>query len=127
MDANLRAAVRERAADCCEYCHRVQAESPLIAFHVEHIIPRKHGGRDRLENLALACPDCNLHKGSNLTGIDPDSGLITRLFDPRIQVWDEHFIWEGLRIVGQTAIGRTTVRVLELNSPVRLRLRLATA
>ncbi len=105
----------------------MQADSPLIAFHVEHIIPRKHGGSDQLDNLALACPDCNLHKGSDLTGIDPETGVVTRLFEPRIQQWDEHFVWEGLRIVGRTAPGRTTVRVLDLNSPARMCLRLATA
>ncbi len=126
MDANLRAAVRERAAGCCEYCHRSQADSPLIAFHIEHIIPRKHGGSDQLDNLALACPDCNLHKGSDLAGMDPQTDAVTRLFDPRKQNWDEHFVWEGLRIVGQTAVGRATVRVLGLNAPGRLRVRLAT-
>ena len=127
MDAILRTAVRERAAQCCEYCHRSQADSPLIAFHIEHIIPRKHLGSDRSDNLALACPDCNIRKGSDLTGIDPEFGSVTRLFDPRAQNWDEHFVREGLRIVGRTAVGRTTVQVLDLNSPARLRLRLATA
>ena len=90
--------------------------TPLIIFHVEHIVARKHNGSDQLDNLALACPECNLHKGSNLTGIDPDSGLVTRLFDPRTQIWSEHFVWEGLRIVGQTAVGRTTNWMLDLNS-----------
>jgi 5-methylcytosine-specific restriction endonuclease McrA len=127
MDANLRAAVRERAIQRCEYCHRSQGDSPLIAFHVEHIIPRKHGGSDVLENLALACPDCNLHKGSDLTGIDPETNSVARLFDPRTQSWIAHFAWDGPRITGRTAIGRVTVRVLDLNSPSRLRLRLATA
>ena len=44
----------------------------MAVLHVEHIVPRMHGGSDDLENLALACIDCNLHKGSNLTGIDPE-------------------------------------------------------
>ena len=127
MDANLRVAVRDRAGQRCEYCHRSQADSPLIAFHVEHIIPRKHGGSSELDNLALACPDCNLHKGSDLAGIDPETGSVVRLFDPRTQNWQEHFAWDGMRITGWTAIGRATVRVLDLNSPDRLRLRLATA
>jgi hypothetical protein len=99
----------------------------LITFHVEHIIPRKHGGSDELGNLALACPDCNLHKGSDLAGLDPETSSVVRLFDPRTQNWDEHFTWDGLRIIGRTAIGRATVRVLDLNSPGRLRLRFATA
>ena len=74
MDAELRAAVRERAGERCEYCQRRQADSPLIPLQIEHVVPRKHGGSDQLENLALACAECNLHKGSNLTGIDPESG-----------------------------------------------------
>lgn len=126
MDSKLRVAVRERAARCCEYCRRQQTDSPLITFHVEHILPRKHGGSDRMENLALACPECNLHKRSDLTGIDPQSNLVTRLFDSRSQQWGEHFAWDGVRIVGLTAVGRTAIRVLELNSPARQRLRLAT-
>lgn len=126
MDSALRAAVRQRASHECEYCHRRQEHSPLIPLQIEHIVPRKHGGGDDLENLALACAECNLFKGSNLTGIDPETDSITPLYDPRRQVWYEHFQWDGLRIVGLTGVGRTTVRVLDLNSSARLRVRLAT-
>jgi hypothetical protein len=126
MDAATRAAVRERAAHRCEYCQRRQIDSPLIPLQIEHVVPRKHGGGDEPDNLALACAECNLHKGSNLTGIDPESGQVTLLFDPRRSQWHEHFAWEGLRITGLTAIGRTTIRVLELNAPARLRVRLGT-
>jgi 5-methylcytosine-specific restriction endonuclease McrA len=126
MDAALRAAVRKRAADRCEYCQRRQSDSPLIPLHVEHVTPRKHGGSDDLDNLAAACGECNLRKGSNLTGIDSETNQITPLFHPRRQRWSEHFRWDGLRIVGLTAAGRTTVRVLDLNAPARIRVRLAT-
>ena len=126
MDAELRAAVRRRAAQACEYCQRRQVDSPLIPLQIEHIIPRKHGGADSFGNLALACAECNLHKGSNLTGIDPESNLVAVLFNPRSDDWTEHFSWDGLRVVGLTPIGRATVRVLELNSAPRLRVRLAT-
>ncbi len=118
--------MRERAAHCCEFCQRRQADSPLAPLHVEHIIPRKHGGTDDWDNLALACAECNLHKGSNLTGIDPEINQVTRLFNPRHERWADHFAWDALRIIGLTAVGRTTVRVLELNVPARLRVRLAT-
>jgi hypothetical protein len=101
-------------------------DSPLIPLQIEHIIPRKHGGGDSLDNLALACAECNLHKGSNLTGIDPETNAITPLFNPRVDHWDEHFLWKGLRLVGHTDIGRTTVRVLELNAAPRIRVRLST-
>jgi len=118
--------VRERAVDRCEYCQRHQSDSLLIPLQIEHVLPRKHGGGDDIESLALACAECNLHKGSDLTGIDPKSNATTRLYNPRLDVWKAHFTWQGLRIVGSTAIGRTTVRVLQLNAPARLRVRLIT-
>lgn len=105
MDAATRAAVRARAQNRCEYCQRLQSTSPLIPLQIEHVIARKHGGADDADNLALACAECNLHKGSDLTGIDPDSGQVTPLFNPRHDQWDEHFAWDGLRIVGCSAVG----------------------
>jgi 5-methylcytosine-specific restriction endonuclease McrA len=66
MDAQTRARVRERAGNRCECCGLRQEDSPLAAPHVEHVIPKVHGGPDGLENLALACIDCNLPKGPNL-------------------------------------------------------------
>jgi len=123
MDAATRTVVRERGRDRCEYCGRRGAESPLIPLQVEHIVARKHGGDDALENLALACAECNLAKGPNLPGIDPDSGRTTPLFNPRQDRWDDHFLRDGIRIQGITAVGRTTVRVLNMNFPARLRVR----
>ena len=76
VNESTKAIVRERAGFRCEYCQLHQDDSPLAVLHVEHIVPRKHGGSDDIENLALACIDCNLHKGPNLTGIDPDTGEI---------------------------------------------------
>ena len=73
--------------------------------------------------LALACIDCNLHKGANLTGIDPDTNRITELSHPRRQSWNDHFEWRGLHLLGKTPIGRTTVRVLAINSEDQLALR----
>lgn len=99
----------------------------MAALHVEHILPKKHGGTDDLDNLALACIDCNLHKGSNVAGYDPESGMLTELFHPRRQVWSEHFTWQGVLIVGTTATGRTTVKLLQVNSDDRLELRIASA
>lgn len=123
MDEQTRARVRERAGHCCEYCHLHQRDSPLAALHIEHVIPRVHGGGDDLDNLALACIDCNLHKGPNLTGIDPLKNQLTELFHPRRQRWEDHFEWNGIHVVGKTAIGRTTIRVLNMNSEDQLALR----
>jgi 5-methylcytosine-specific restriction endonuclease McrA len=115
--------VRKRAGNRCEYCRTHQNHSPLATLHVEHIVPRKHGGASDPDNLALACIDCNLHKGPNLAGIDPATGLVTILFNPRLDRWDDHFQWSGIVIVGKTAIGRTTINVLCMNSDDHLELR----
>ena len=125
MTEAVRHLVRQRAKHRCEYCQLHQDDSPLAALHIEHIRAIKHGGTDALENLCLACIDCNLHKGANLTGIDPETDEITPLFHPRRDNWDEHFIWNGIRIAGRTAVGRATVRVLDLNGDDRLDLRMA--
>jgi len=123
MDAATRNLVRVRASNRCEYCGLRQEQSPLASLHVEHVVPKKHGGSDDPDNLALACIDCNLHKGSNIAGYDPDTGLLTELFHPRRHQWAEHFRWNGVFIVGVTPIGRTTVAVLRLNSDEQLQLR----
>ncbi len=62
MNTATKALVRQRAGQRCEYCQLRQEDSPLAVLHIEHVIPKKHGGSDDLENLALACIDCNLHK-----------------------------------------------------------------
>jgi hypothetical protein len=124
IDAGIRQMVRQRAGNCCEYCGLRQEQSPLASLQIEHVLPKKHGGDDDPENLALACIDCNLHKGSNVAGFDPETGELTELFHPRRQRWSEHFRWDGATIVGATAIGRTTVSVMQLNAEERVQLRL---
>jgi hypothetical protein len=117
-----RGAIAARAGFRYEYCRLREADDGL-AFHVEHIVARKHGGGDDLENLALACQFCNLHKGPNLSGIDPSSGATVELFHPRRDAWDSHFSVENFRLLGLTAKGRATIRVLAMNDPERIRLR----
>lgn len=124
IPAVTRALVIERAGQRCEYCRRHQEVSPLAPLQVEHIVPRKHGGTDDIDYLAAACIDCNLRKGPNLTGIDPETGAITPLLDPRRHLWSDHFRWDGLELIAPTAIGLTTIRVLELNSDDRIEVRL---
>ncbi len=122
MDASTRTFVRNRAHGRYEYC-RLKEEDDVYTFHVEHIIPKKHGGDSIFENLALACHQCNLHKGPNLAGVDPDSGQIIPLFHPRQQNWQEHFRYQGPRIEGITIIGKTTAFVLNMNDKDRVEAR----
>lgn len=84
---------------------------------------KQHGGSDDPDNLALACHRCNLHKGPNLTGVDPFTGQLVALFHPRRDLWSEHFAFEGSRIHGITAAGRATVHVLGMNDARRLKVR----
>ncbi len=125
MDRHTRQFVRDRAGNRCEYCGLPQALSPVAQLQIEHIVPRKHGGGDEEQNLALACIDCNLAKSSNLAGIDPTTGQTVQLFNPRMDRWDEHFTWQGTLLIGLTPVGRATIRVLNINDDERQRVRLA--
>ena len=120
MDAATRKLVRERARNRCEYCGLPQSALPLTSFHVEHIVPKQHRGGDDSANLALSCHHCNLHKGPNLTGVDPQTGRIEPLFDPRKDLWEEHFERRGCLVLGLTPKGRVTVGVLAVNSQTQL-------
>jgi hypothetical protein len=122
MDATTRDLVRRRAGERCEYCRLHQEHGELI-HHVEHIVARQHGGSDGPDNLALACHRCNLRKGPNLTGIDPQTRRPAPLFHPRRHRWSEHFNFEGVLIHGISATGRATVQVLAMNDARRLEVR----
>ncbi len=124
MDAATRHIVRERAGNRCEYC-LLPAAALEVSLHVEHIVARQHGGGEGLENLALACDRRNLYKGPNLAGIDPATGDITALFNPRVDNWPEHFRWREAWVDGTTARGRATVHLLRMNAPERRDLRIA--
>jgi hypothetical protein len=123
MKATTRALVRRRAGRRCEYCRFHEGDLPLYAFHVEHIIPLKHGGSDEPNNLAWSCHFCNLSKSSNLSGRDRTSGRVVRLFNPRRQRWRQHFAVAGPWIVGLTPCGRATIAVLNFNVSHRIQLR----
>jgi hypothetical protein len=123
MSEGLHQLVRDRAGNRCEYCHIRQEAEPFLAFHIEHIVPRQHGGADDESNRALACQHCNLHKGPNLTSIDPLTAAVVPLFNPRSHRWTEHFALHGRRVVGLTAVGRATMRLLRMTADSRLQLR----
>ncbi len=114
MDKRLERRVWERAGHACEYCRLPQFASQL-PLHLEHIIARQHDGRTEASNLAIACPRCNLHKGPNLSGIDPRTRRVVRLYNPRRHKWQRHFRWNGPYLLGRTAAGRATIAVLAIN------------
>jgi len=108
--------VRERAKYLCEYCHSSERLS-ASRFTIDHITPKSLGGSDDLENLALACRRCNERRYNFVASIDPDSQETVPIFNPRLQKWDEHFVWgdQGTLIEGITPIGRATCIRLDLN------------
>jgi len=120
VNAALRAEVRSRAKRQCEYC-LVLEDLRLLKHEIDHIIPIKHGGENTAGNLALCCTVCNKYKGTDLASIDPETGEMQRLFNPRRDQWREHFDLRGAEIVARTDIGRVTVRLLQLNRADRLR------
>jgi hypothetical protein len=120
----LRAQVVQRASGRCEYC-LVHQDDSLYAHEVDHIIPVKHRGETSADNLCLACLECNRYKGSDFGSFDPETERITPLFNPRQQLWHEHFLLEGARIIPLSPEGRVTVFVLKLNDEMRVSARRA--
>ena len=114
MPVAIRRIVWERAGHRCEYCQMSQDYDPAT-FEIDHVVPEKMDGETVDENLALACFKCNNHKGPNIAGIDPADGAKAFLFDPRTDVWSEHFVWDGPFLTGLTPKGRTTVALLQIN------------
>ncbi len=123
MSPELRQQVRERAGGHCEYCHLPDKLELAGPFHIEHVIARQHRGTDVLSNLAWACSRCNRHKGTNLSGVDPDSDEVVPLFNPRREHWPEHFEVVGVIIRGRSPAGRTTAWLLQMNAERRVELR----
>jgi hypothetical protein len=122
METSLVELVWSRANTRCEYCHMPQSHS-IFKHEIDHIIAIKHNGQAVADNLALACLDCNGYKGPNISGIDPINKTMVRLFNPRHDNWQEHFVWNGSELIGLTEVGRATISVLRINHPERVALR----
>ena len=115
------AAVAQRGAHRCEYCQAPEAIFNF-PFEVEHILAPRNGGSDDESNLALSCRSCNLYKSDHLEAVDPETGKIVPLFNPRRNRWEEHFRVDqtSATLIGLTAIGRATVERLQMNKPTQL-------
>ena len=120
IDAALRELVRSRAGGFCEYC-RISERFTLAEHEIDHVIAVKHGGQTVVENLALCCTVCNRFKGSDISSIDPDNGQLTPLFHPRLDRWEDHYEIRDGEILGLTATGRVTARLLRMNRSTRIK------
>lgn len=110
VSSGLRREINQRAFGRCEYCLLSQ-EDAFFPHEPDHVIAEKHGGSTTIENLALACFDCNRFKGSDIASIDADTGNLVALFNPRTQEWNEHFSLGGGLIIALSPIGSATVRL----------------
>ncbi len=112
----LREKVAQQARYRCGYCL-----SPELLtgrpMDIEHIVPVALGGLTQEDNLWLACSLCNTTKNDRISANDSLTGKRVGLFNPRQQVWREHFEWseDATYIIGKTAIGRVTIEALQLN------------
>lgn len=124
VPTETRSAVLARAAGRCEYCQTPLAYSPDPVV-LDHIIPTTQGGTDAPENLAASCWGCNGHKAAGTRAFDAQEVRLVNLFHPLKQRWAEQFEWsdDALRVLGRTAVGRATVRKLNLNRPGLVNLR----
>ena len=114
--------VISRADARCECCGLAQVGQEAT-FHIDHIHPSIPGGMTELENLALACVSCSLRKGAKVSAFDHQSGETVPLFHPRRDLWNHHFRWGALEIIGISATRRTTVEALVMNRSITLGIR----
>jgi hypothetical protein len=111
----LRNYVVQRAHGLCEYCQTAQII--VVTMEIDHIVPEGADGLTIETNLCLTCHACNSFKQDFQTGNDPEDGNRYPLFNPRTQLWPDHFRWseDGLYIIGLTSIGRATISRLRMN------------
>ncbi len=123
ISEDARKTVRQRAGFLCEYCHTSERWQ-YVSFTIDHIIPNDDNS---IENLALACFHCNRRKSNKTSVFDAQSDEEISLFNPRKDIWKEHFEWskDKIFIVSKTEIGRITVDLLNLNRARILQIRLA--
>lgn len=119
ISEKLRQQIAKNANFKCEYC--LTPEFFLATtFHIDHIRSIKHGGKTLLQNLAYACPHCNQNKGSDIASFTDEDELV-RLFNPRKDVWSEHFevIASGI-FSPLSSIGEVTINTISFNQAERV-------
>lgn len=63
IQKTTRQLVYEKCNGICGICH-----GPVLSdnYTIDHIVPISRGGKNEIENLRLACYDCNRNKGNRL-------------------------------------------------------------
>jgi hypothetical protein len=122
----LRRLVADRAGHCCEYC-LAQDQFSSDSFTIDHFIPQSLNGPTAADNLAYSCHGCNHRKSARISFTDSVTGEKVPFFNPRFQVWEDHFAWDEsfTLIFGLTSVGRATIAALGLNRSGLVNLRRA--
>lgn len=61
-----------------------------------------------------------VRKAANVGSIAERTGILIRLYNPRIDKWPQHFQLNGPRIAALSEIGEVTVKTLRFNDDERL-------
>jgi hypothetical protein len=114
----LCARIEEADGGLCQYCLVSEVNSGMPLTY-EHIKPRSKGGETSFENVCRACRPCNEFKTDATHALDPLTGELVPLFNPRAEAWSDHFAWSSDRtcIEGLSSVGRATVVALRMNRP----------
>lgn len=111
--------VSHRAAFRCEYC-KVPDLGFAFPFQIDHIRAIKHNGLTVLSNLAYCCPDCNRYKGTDPGSYLDESPALIRFYNPRTDIWEDHFGIDDGIIYPKTQEGQVTVLIFQFNLPERI-------
>lgn len=117
ISESVRKQIIQRAHNRCEYC-LVHENDFFLSGEIDHIISLKHGGTNHLDNLAFSCIHCNRNKGTDVATLI--KGIPIRLYNPRIDIWNEHFSLSGPIILANTDIGLATLNLLQINHEYRV-------
>jgi hypothetical protein len=112
--------VIERAKNRCEYCF-LPADQASSPHQIDHLIPVKGVSKSMLDILCLCCAKCYRLRAGRYNFTDPESGELVRVFNPRLDDWNEHFRLADGRLDGLTAMGRATAQLLQFNSVDQIR------
>jgi hypothetical protein len=123
VSENLKLLVAHRASLRCEYC-KIPDMGFGLPFQVDHIRAIKHGGTSAYSNLAYCCPDCNRYKGTDVGSYGDNDDTLIPFFNPRKDIWHDHFVVENGKIIGVDQIGRVTSKIFRFNLEERVLYRL---
>ena len=109
-------AIATNTASCIRTIHRLQLYISNTSFPRSTVVPMTWKPRACVHRLQSS-------QGLQSNGYRSRNKRGDRAVPPAASSVEEHFVWDGIYIIGKTAIGRTTVRVLDMNTDDQLGLR----